>query len=75
MSEATYKEIQRWIQEHEDFGWKPKTCWIAHCKELAGIEVKSAPNRQGAVRAVPCPEDKRPAIFAAFRHFDMLPKS
>ena len=64
-----YKKIQCWIQEN--YGWTPKTCWIAHCKELAGLPVKSAPNRHGDARAVPCPADKQHAIFAAFRHFDM----
>ena len=64
---ATYKQIQQWVREQ--YGWTPKTCWIAHCKELAGLPVKRAPNRQEDSRAVPCPADKQPAIFAAFRHF------
>ena len=67
----TYKEISEWVQKNHDF--VPKPCWIAHCKELCGLPVKPAPNRFGANRKVPCPESKRPAIYEAFRYFDMLP--
>ena len=64
---ATYKQIQHWVREY--LGWTPKTCWIAHCKELAGIPVKRAHNRQESHRAEPCPVNKRSAILAAFQHF------
>lgn len=67
---ATYKEIQDWIRDQ--YGWKPKTCWIAHCKELKGLPVRPAPNRLGSAREVPCPVNKRPPIYDAFRHFGML---
>ena len=67
---ATYREIQNWVQQQ--YGWQPKTCWIAHCKELAGLERYDAPNRIEGERANPCPEAKREVIFAAFRHFGML---
>ena len=40
---ATYKEIQGYVKE--TYGFLPKTCWIAHMKELCGIPVKNAPNR------------------------------
>ena len=66
---ATYAEIQDWVKKK--YGWEPKTCWIAHCKELYGLPVGRAHNRTGKKREVPCPEDKKPAIFAAFRHFKM----
>ena len=66
-----YKKIQHWILLN--FGWMPKTCWIAHCKELAGIELRrKAWNRQGDERINPCPPEKRKAIFAAFKHFGMM---
>ena len=66
----TYQQIQAWVKKQH--GFVPKTCWIAHCKELQGLERRAAPNRRGAVRIHPCPLDKRPAIVAAFRHFGML---
>ena len=66
---ATYAELQGWIRERH--GWTPKTCWIAHCKELAGLPSRDAPNRQGAERKVPCPPGKRPPTFDAFRRFGM----
>ncbi len=68
---ATYKEIQNWVQKKHD--WLPKTCWIAHCKELSGLPVRKAHNRQNNMkRMVPCPPQKKAAIFAAFRHFGMI---
>ena len=67
---ATYPEIQSWVKAK--YGFVPKDCWIAHCKELAGIPVRRAPNRIGEGRAVPCPEAKRHPIERAFRHFKMI---
>lgn len=67
---ATYRQIQNWVKA--EYGFCPKTCWIAHCKELAGLEVQPAPNRTGKQRAVPCPVAKREPIMAAFRHFGMV---
>ena len=32
---ATYQQIQKWVRCL--YGWTPETCWIAHCKELAGL--------------------------------------
>jgi len=66
---GTYTEIINWIKSHPDYGWVAKTCWIAHCKELAGL---LAHNRRGNHRIVPCPPEKREAIFAAFRYFLMI---
>ena len=67
---ASYAEIQRWVKQQH--GWVPKTCWIAHVKALNGLPVRTAWNRRGAGRVVPCPDGKRPAIEAAFQHFGML---
>ena len=67
---ATYAQIQAWVKK--EYGWKPKTCWIAHCKELKGLNPERAPNRLGSAREVPCPENKREPIFAAFRYFGMI---
>ncbi len=66
---ATYEQIQERIERKH--GWVAQTCWIAHCKELKGLRVRQAHNRRGA-REKPCPADKRPAIFEAFRHFEMI---
>lgn len=66
---ATYKEIQIWVQRR--CGSQPKTCWIAHCKELKGLPLRTTWNRSGE-RQEPCPERKREIIFAAFRHFGMV---
>ena len=67
---VTYKQIQEWVRQQ--YGWTPKSCWIAHCKELRGLARRDAPNRRGAERRVPCPRHKRDPIFSAFRHFMML---
>lgn len=67
---ATYKEIQDWVRQQ--YGWVPKTCWIAHCKELAGLPRQDAWNRQGSTRKVPCSLEKREPIFEAFLNFKML---
>jgi hypothetical protein len=67
---ATYQEIQKWVREHH--GFVPKTCWIAHCKEIYGLPVGAASNRQGEERTEPYPPDKIPALTQAFRHFGLL---
>jgi len=68
---ATYKEIQNYVKNQ--FGYLPKTCWIAHMKEVCGISVKVAPNRNSIdKREVPCPPDKVESIKRAFVHFKMI---
>jgi hypothetical protein len=67
---ATYKEIQKWVEQQ--FGFTPETCWIAHCKEIYGLPLGGAPNRHGAERVKPCPSEKQPLIKRAFQHFGML---
>lgn len=68
---ATYEEIQDYVLQTYHF--KPKTCWIAHAKELYGLPLGTAPNRIGNARTNPCPQDKQVQIFAAFQHFNMRP--
>ena len=70
MAEPKYRQIQDWVKA--EYGFTPKTCWIAHCKGLAGLPVRSAPNRKGRKRAVPCPCAKRPPIMHAFRDLKMI---
>ena len=68
---ATYLEIQAYVKAKH--GFVPKTCWIAHAKELCGIPVSKAPNRiDPNERVDPCPDDKFQAIKEAFRHFGMV---
>jgi hypothetical protein len=69
--QGTYTEIQKWVKIR--FGYIPKTCWIAQCKQLFGLPVKVAWNRREATRIVPCPLDKQHPIEKAFQHFGMLP--
>lgn len=67
---VTYRQIQKWVGEK--YGWQAKPCWIAHCKELNGLPLRRAHNREGANRTIPCPPNKQPVIEAAFRHFGMI---
>jgi len=68
---ATYREIQEFVKEK--FGYKPKTCWIAHAKEVYGLPLKVSPNRKNLKeRLYPCPEQKLEDMKEAFRHFGML---
>lgn len=68
---ATYKEIQGYVKE--TYGFLPKTCWIAHMKELCGIPVKNVPNRiSPSHREKTCPPEKMPYVKEAFRHFGMI---
>jgi hypothetical protein len=64
---ATVKDIQAFVKEH--YGFVPKPCWIAHVKELCGLEVKLAWNRQSEERLNPCPPDKIPTLKKAFIFF------
>ena len=38
---ATYRQIQEYVKQ--EYGCTVKTCWIAHVKELNGLEVHTAP--------------------------------
>ena len=67
---ATYKEIQEWVKQK--YGFVPKTCWIAHVKEISGVSVSRATNRLGEERLVPCPLEKVKPIQAALKHFRIL---
>ena len=68
---ATYAKIQKYVKER--FSYSVKTCWIADMKEQCGIPVRKANNRTYSdKRENPCPDDKKPAIIEAFKHFGML---
>ena len=58
---ATYKDIQNYIKEK--YGRTVKTCWIAHMKELYGLNPAIAQNRLSEnARTNPCPEKIRGLI-------------
>lgn len=68
---ATYKKIQEYVQVN--FGYTPKSCWIAHSKEIYGLSLKTATNRKDFnKREYPCPIEKQEDIKKAFLHFGML---
>jgi transcriptional regulator with XRE-family HTH domain len=52
----TYKRIQHEVKRR--FGYTPKTCWIAHVKEIMALTLKEAHNRQGLARVHPCPTER-----------------
>ena len=68
---ATYPEIDHYVRHQA--GFSPKPCWIAHVKELNGLQPRIAPNRLSKTRReVPCPPDIRPIIEASMRRLRML---
>ncbi len=68
---ATYKEIQSYVKNKS--GFTPKSCWIAHVKEICGLSPRISPNRKdNGVRQFPCPDDKVEAIKMAFQYFEMI---
>jgi hypothetical protein len=68
---ATYKKIQEYVKVN--FGYIPKTCWIAHTKEVCGLSPSIANNRNDINKRVfPCPEEKQADIKKAFQHFGMI---
>jgi hypothetical protein len=67
---ATYDQIETYV--NDQFGFKPKSCWIAHVKEMSGLLVRRAWNRTSAKRRVPCPPDRSEPIKEALRYFGML---
>lgn len=68
---ATYKEIQDYVKE--TYGYQPKSCWIAHVKELCGLNPKVSPNRYSLTNRVnPCPPEKQKDLKKAFEHFKMV---
>jgi len=66
---ATYAEIQEYVKKK--FGFVPKTCWIAHAKEISRIPVKRSHRRIGK-RQYPCPRSRLKPIQKAFQHFGMM---
>ena len=68
---ATYRQIQDWVRMKS--GFVPKTSWIAHVKADLGLPQRIAPNRYNhPTRVYSCPPQRRIAIEAALRHFEMI---
>lgn len=68
---ATYTQIQAYVKDK--YGYLPKSCWIAHVKELSGLHPKVSPNRYSiSARTNPCPDAKQADLKDALRHFNML---
>jgi mRNA-degrading endonuclease RelE of RelBE toxin-antitoxin system len=67
---ATYKQIQDYVRKHH--GYTPETCWIGHVKELVGLPLRTAHNRQGITRTKPCPPEKQEHIREALEYFGMF---
>lgn len=68
---ATYKQIQEFVKLN--FDYIPKTCWIAHSKEIYKLSPRIANNRKDLKkRKYPCPEMKQEDIRKAFQYFEML---
>ncbi|WP_431090319.1 hypothetical protein [Paenibacillus sp. 8b26] len=68
---ATYKQIQEYVKQKH--GYVPKTCWIAHMKEICGLNPKVSPNRNSVDQRVhPCPLGKQESIKESFQYFNML---
>lgn len=67
---ATYKQIQDDVRSRH--GRAVKTCWIAHVKELNGLNPRKAPNRISRARQVPCPVEFQSIIEESMRRLGML---
>ena len=68
---ATYRDIQNdiWNRHNKSV----KTCWIAHVKELNGLNPKLANNRLSPTeRKYPCPDWARSLIEDSMRRFGMI---
>ncbi len=68
---ATYKQLQGYVKDR--YGVSIKSCWIAHMKEICGLDVKMSHRRYAPnSRVNPCPDNKKPMIEDAFRHYIMI---
>jgi hypothetical protein len=68
---ATYKQIQNYIKNKHSF--LIKTCWIAHVKEICGLNPSIAHNRKSkSEREHPCPPNKIKYIKEALKYFEMI---
>jgi len=55
---ATYNQIKSYIKDR--YGYTPRSTWIAHAKEICGLNPKTAATRRLADERInPCPQDKQ----------------
>ena len=68
---ATYKQIQDYVKKLN--GYTPRATWIAHMKEVCGLNPKMAATRRSPTNRVnPCPLSKQEDLRKAFIHFKMI---
>ena len=68
---SSYREIQQDIRIRH--GLTVKTCWIAHVRELNGLNPQVAANRVSSLKVNnPCPEHLRPLIEESMRRLGVL---
>lgn len=68
---ATYKEIQEYVKGKH--GYLPRGTWIAHMKEICGLNPKMAATRRSPNKRVnPCPQEKQGDLREAFLHFKLI---
>ena len=71
MATGTYKQIQEDVRKRH--GIVVKTCWIAHVKELNGLNPRLSPNRQSSLKRIqPCPQHIQPIIEESMRYLGIL---
>lgn len=68
---TTYKQIQEFVKA--TYGYIPKSCWIAHMKELHGLKPRISHNRYSvSSRTNPCPIKKQKVLEEAFKYFNLI---
>jgi CDP-diacylglycerol--glycerol-3-phosphate 3-phosphatidyltransferase len=68
---ATYNQIRNYVKEKH--GFLPRGTWIAHMKEICGLNPKPSVTRRSPDKRVnPCPPEKQDALREAFAHFKLI---
>jgi hypothetical protein len=68
---ATYTQIQEYVKERH--GYLPRATWIAHMKEICGLNPKPAATRHSLDKRVnPCPPHRQEDLRQAFIHFKLI---
>ena len=68
---AAYKQIQDYVSEK--FGYLPRGTWIAHAKEIYGLNPQKSVNRKSDTKRInPCPPEKQEDFRQAFIHFKLI---
>jgi hypothetical protein len=72
MTDATYDVIRD--ETRRQYGFSPKSCWIAHVLADYGKTTRVAGNRlDPEKRAVPCPPHRRAALESVLRELSCIP--